>query len=170
MSVKKETWQERLDRIDATLDKVASDLGTVSYHNGIMAENFFNEATQKGVNIGGVEFYQYSTNFVIELEKRKRGKINRQRLAEFDIVMLSNDLKKVLLIEVKYRLDSEDKHFFEKRIPLLQKHGNKTLKGKKIYTAFASLAFKKGIVEEFQNAGHYVLTGNNNRVNVFPPA
>lgn len=174
-----------MDRIDTTLAEVAKSLKetdkilkenssrtrSIEHSNGIMAETFFQEATQKGVTVKNVEYYQYSTNETVALEYRERGKIKRRRLAEFDIVMLSKDLKKMLLIEIKYRLDPMDLHFFEKRIPILQQFGSKTLKEvKHIDTAFASMAFKEGVIAQFQNEGHHVLSMNNNEVYVVPPA
>ena len=150
---------ERDKKMGTRLEKMSSKLEGIGASNGIIAETFFEQATENGItlNIKGKKsvFKQTASNFVVydELLNHK---------AEIDLFMTNGDY--VLLIETKYRLDKKHIEKIPHKIAMLEKYAPKAVAGKKILTAFASLGCKKSVKEFLTENGHFVFTENNNKI------
>ncbi len=138
------------------LDRISSKLEGIGMSNGIVAESFFIEATEKGIEVGGIKFKQTAVNFIVQ------DGFNHK--AEIDLVF--NNSKYILLVEIKYRLDKQQIHTFNNIIHAMKEYCPELVKDKEILTAFASLGVKESIKKEFIKAGHYIFTQDQNEVKV----
>ena len=151
---------KRDKKLDARLEKMSSKLEGIGASNGIIAETFFEQATENGItlNIKGKKsvFKQNASNFVVydELLNHK---------AEIDLFM-TNGGNYLLLVETKYRLDKKHVEQIPHKIAMLKKHLPKSVEDEKILKAFASLGCKKSVKEFLTENGHFVFTENNNKI------
>ena len=178
MKKQKADWEIAMEKANASLDKantaiaelskevtrVNSAVNGIGDSNGIVAETFFEEATQKGITLKINEkdafFEQTAINLVVNDEKLRTK-------AEIDIVMTNCDY--LLLIETKYRLDEQNESVFDNKIRALKEYEPQAVEGKKILTAFASLGAKRSLRDYFTSRGHFVFTEKNRKIQMDYP-
>ena len=178
MKKQKADWEIAMEKANASLDKANKAIAELSKEvtrvnrtvngigdsNGIVAETFFEEATQKGITLKIKEkdtfFEQTVTNWVID-----DGKGNPK--AEIDIFMTNCDY--LLLIETKYRLDTKHTEKMFDKVKMLEKYRPEAVLGKEILTAFASLGAKRSLRDYFRAHGHFVFTEKNRKLHLDYP-
>ena len=178
MKKQKADWEIAMEKANASLDKantaiaelskevtrVNSAVNGIGDSNGIVAETFFEEATQKGITLKINEkdafFEQTVTNWVID-----DGKGHPK--AEIDIFMTNCDY--LLLIETKYRLDKKHTEKMLDKVKMLEKYRPEAVLGKEILTAFASLGAKRSLRDYFTEHGHFVFTEKNRKIQMDYP-
>ena len=120
----REEMAERDKKINARIKKMSSKLEGIGASNGIVAETFFEQATENGItlNIKGKKsvFEQTASNLVIcdDFANPK---------AEIDLFMTNGDY--LLLVETKYRLDNKHVEQIPHKIAMLKKHLPKAVAG-----------------------------------------
>ena len=143
---------------------MSSKLEGIGASNGIVAETFFQQATENGItlNIKGKKsvFEQTASNLIIydDFGNPK---------AEIDLFMTNGDY--LLLIETKYRLDKKHIEQIPHKIAMLEKHLPKAVEDKKILTAFASLGCAKSVKEFLTENGHFVFTQKDEQIHTAYP-
>ena len=144
--------------------RVSCTVNGIGDSNGIVAETFFEEATQKGITLKinncDAFFEQTVTNWVID-DGRGHPK------AEIDIFMTNCDY--LLLIETKYRLDKKHTEKMLDKVKMLEKYRPGAIVGKGILTAFASLGAKRSLRNYFRAHGHFVFTEKNRKIQMDYP-
>ena len=171
MRKQKADWEIAIEKTNKAIAELSKEVTRVNRtvngigdSNGIVAETFFEEATQKGITLKINEkdtfFEQTAINLVVNDEKLKAK-------AEIDIVMTNCDY--LLLIETKYRLDEQNESVFDNKISALKSYQPRAVEGKKILTAFASLGAKRSLRNYFREHGHFVFTEKNKKLHLDYP-
>jgi len=155
LSEKFKETAESFKETDKKFKEVLGELGGIGNNNGAIAEDFFGRALYNTMKIGDLEFESIDFNV-------RRGVKNT--MAEYDIILYN--ATKVIVIEVKYHLQKEHlRKFYEgglKKFRTLFPHYNKY----KLYGGVAALSFEKGVIEEAEKYGFYVLTQNNKQFHI----
>ena len=148
-------FQETDKSITKRMKEIHEELGGIGKSNGEIAEDFFYTGLAHSMSLAGMNFDIIDRNY-----KRKRNNLE----AEYDII-LYNDYK-VLIVEVKYRYKVWHlRLFFNERLKKFTSLFPQ-YKGYKIYGAIAGMTFEKGVIEEAKKFGFYIITQDNNRIQV----
>ena len=163
-NVSMEKAHRAIAELSKEVTRVNHTVNGIGDSNGIVAETFFEEATQKGITLkikdSNAFFEQTVTNWVID-----DGKGNPK--AEIDIFMTNCDY--LLLIETKYRLDTNHTEKMFDKVKMLEKYRPEAVLGKEILTAFASLGAKRSLRDYFRAHGHFVFTEKNRKLHLDYP-
>ena len=143
---------------DRRWKEIQDELGGIGKSNGAIAEEFFYSALENSLQIGKLKFDYIDRNL-----HRKRNKTE----GEFDIILYN--AYKVVVVEIKYNFRMDYlRRFYEEKLKRFR-----TLfpeyKEYKLYGAIAALTFEKGVINEAENFGFYILSQNNDKVKIVNP-
>ncbi len=145
----------RQKTFDKGMDELRKEVGGIGKSNGAIAEDFFYTSLSHSMKLANLDFDYIDRNL-----NRKRNNLQ----AEYDIVLYNN--YKVAIVEVKYNFKISQLHNFYKNKLKNFKKLFPQYKQFKIYGVAAGLTFEKGFLEEAQSYGLYILTQDNDRIQV----
>ena len=143
---------------DLKFKELHQELGGIGKSNGEIAEDFFYSALDVNMHVASLSFDYIDRNL-----HRKRNKTE----AEYDVILYNN--YKVLIVEVKYNFRIKQLHNFYKDKLKRFKTLFPEYSEYKLYGAIAALTFDKGVKEEAQNYGFYILAQNNDKMQILNP-
>ncbi|MEA3444595.1 MAG: hypothetical protein U9R19_07690 [Bacteroidota bacterium] len=145
----------RQKAFDKGMDELRKEVGGIGKSNGAIAEDFFYSGLSNSMKLANMEFDYVDRNL-----QRKRNNLQ----AEYDIVLYNN--YKVAIVEVKYNFKiSQLRTFYKDKIKNF-KILFPQYKQYVVYGVVAGLTFEKGFFEEAQSYGFYVLTQDNDRIQI----
>ena len=135
-------FEQRMQTLDAKLDKIAEEVGGISNNNGIIAEEYFAHALEAWMQFAGQQF---------DFLDRNLHRIRKGLQDEFDIVMYNGI--SVALIEVKYKA-----HEIYLYTMVTKKAPNfralfPQYKDYKLYLGIASMAFYDELITKANDLG-----------------
>ena len=137
------------------MQNLSKELGGIGNSNGEIAEDFFYTALQQSMCVGKLKFDYIDRNM-----HRDRNNIE----GEFDIVLYNH--YKVLIVEVKYNFRMDYlRDFYEDKLKVFRSLYPE-YKDLKIFGAIAAMTFEKGVKNEAEKFGFYVLTQNNDKLKI----
>ncbi|MEA3444735.1 MAG: hypothetical protein U9R19_08420 [Bacteroidota bacterium] len=144
---------ERQKSFDKGMDELRKEVGGIGKSNGAIAEDFFYSGLSHSMKLANLQFDYVDRNL-----NRKRNNLQ----AEYDIVLYNN--YKVAIVEVKYNFKiSQLRTFYKDKIKNF-KILFPQYKDFIIFGVVAGLSFEKGFFEEAQSFGFYILTQDNDRI------
>jgi hypothetical protein len=157
-----ERFEERLKKeaearkaFDKEMKELHKEIGGIGKSNGAIAEDFFYTGLSNTMKVANLYFDYIDRNL-----NRKRNNLQ----GEYDIVLYNN--YKVMVVEVKYKFRIDQLlHFYKDSLKNFKKLFPQ-YKQYKIYGAVAGLTFEKGFFEEAQSYGFYVLTQDNDKIQI----
>ncbi|OFY65425.1 MAG: hypothetical protein A3H98_00860 [Bacteroidetes bacterium RIFCSPLOWO2_02_FULL_36_8] len=132
---------------DKKIQNLAKLYGNVSKSMGEVAEDFFFNGLETTMQIGNIKFHT--------VERNRTRKVNNEH-GEFDIFLINDEI--LVLVEVKYKLHSNDvDEFVKDKLPLF-KRLYPEYSDKIQYGALASLAVSETVGNLVIKNGLYLLT------------
>ncbi len=153
--VRQKEAEIRQKDFDKGMDELRKEVGGIGKSNGAIAEDFFYTGLSHSMKLANLNFDYVDRNL-----NRKRNNLQ----TEYDIVLYNNH--KVAIAEVKYNFRiSQLRTFYKDKIKNFKKLFPQ-YKQFVVYGAVAGLTFEKGFFEEAQSYGFYILTQDNDRIQV----